>query len=516
MPDAFTPIDLSVQDIEEQRERALMTNVIDAGLATRVKRITDVPFWGGPVYARDKALRTLFTLPGLEPPQAAVSLRTQKVATTDWYLEGPRKTATYYHALLHNANFGAGFENFQSKFVLDFDTQDNGAFVEVIGDAPPRIENDKVQVSLTTGKPIPDATKPLLGPVKGIATLDALRCTRTGDPEYPVLYEDIKGRRHKLHATRVWMTADLPSSDERRYGVGFCALSRTVSVAQRLFKWGQMASEMMDDFPASGVLVVRQMAKILFEQQLQAYEAGRQMKEQEFYHALITLFFQGKDGGVEFVPFRQVWASFDDKKYYDVMIDLTAMGWNMDRQELAPLSTASLGSGAQSGTLAKKARGKGVHNTLSLLERFVNLITPKSITFAYDYTDEDQELQQAQINQMKANTILSLYTAKNPDSNVNIDTVAVQTPTLSPSAAGEGGLIDRREARYLLVKEGVLPRELLGEAENLRPDWERFDDVTMKALRLYGPRIRLDQHGRENQPTRFRTVAPYVPERLYA
>lgn len=503
MPDGLDAFDLSIQSYDGQYERTASNYLLDAGLTVQTRRITDVPYWGGPVYARDHALDRVFHLPGCEPCQAAVSLRAQKVGTTDWILEGPRKTAVYYHDLIHNANFGKGFEDFQSKWVLDFDTKDNGAFVEVIGDAPPmRDSRGKIMTDSRTGKVIPDARQPLSGSVRGIANLDSLRCVRTGNPEYPVVYEDMNGQRHKLHATRVWYAADMPSSDDRRYGVGFCALSRAISVAQRLYKFGQMANEMLEDFPASGILIIRQMAKQLFDDQMKAYEAGRQMKEQDYYHGLITLFFQNKDGGAELVPFRQTWEGFNDKQFYDVMIDLTAMAWNMDRQELAPLSSSSLGSGAQSGTLRKASRGKGIHATLSLLERFINHITPQSMSFYYDYTDEDQELQQAQIAQMKTNTILSLYTAKNPDSNVNIDTVAVQTPAINGQVAE--GLLDRREARYLLVKEGVLPRELLGENENLAPDFMRFDDITTKALRLYGPRTRVNKAGQFNAPLQFR------------
>lgn len=495
MVNGFGGFESSFQSPQFKYERSLVTSLLDAGLATRLQRISDVPAYGAGVAARDRALRSLFYLPGLEPIQSAVSIYAQRLVTTSWIMEGPSKTAHYYWTRFHQANFGQGIDDFHQKFVLDYLCTDNGAFVELIGDAPPLRRNGRIVYNLETGEPVPDATQPMQGPIKGIANLDSLRCTRTGDPHFPVIYDDLEGRRHKIHATRVWMVTDMPSADERRYGVGFCALSRAVSVAQRLYKWGQMASEMMDDFPSSGILVVRQMAKVLFDQQMRAYEAGRQMKEQEFYHALITLFFQGKDGGVELVPFRQVWSSFDDQKFSNVMIDLVAMCFNLDRQELAPLASTTLGSGAQSGTLRKTSRGKGVHAVLAHLERMYNAVTPQSISFHFDYTDLDEDLQAAQLAQLKANYLLSLYTASKPDSNVSIDTTTVTTPTVSPNTVSKGA-ITYEELRYLLVKEGVIPRELLRQEENLRPDWQRFDDVTMKALRRYGPPILLNNRGR--------------------
>jgi hypothetical protein len=469
MVNGFGGLGSSIQSTQYKMERSLMTSLMDAGLATRFKRIGDVPAYGSGVTTRDRALRDLFYLPGLEPIQSAVSIYAQRLVTTSWIMEGPAKTARYYWNRFHQSNFGQGIDDFHAKFVLDYLCADNGPMVELISDAPPLRRNGRIVYNLENGYPVPDVTQPMEGPLLGLANLDTLRCTRTGDPNFPVLYQDFEGRTHKIHATRVWMCADMPSADERRYGVGFCALSRAVSVAQRLFKWGQMAAEMMDDFPSSGILVVRQMAKVLFDQQMTAYEKGRAMKEQEFYHALITLFFQSKDGGVELVPFRQVWSSFDDQKYYNVMIDLVAMCFNLDRQELAPLASTTLGSGAQSGTLRKTSRGKGVHAVLALLERMYNLVTPQSISFHFDYTDLDEDLQAAQLAQLKANYLLSLYTASKPDSNVSIDTTTVTTPTVTPKAVQEGA-ISHDELRYMLVKEGVLPRELLRSEENLRPD----------------------------------------------
>jgi hypothetical protein len=491
----------SVQQPEVFIERSMVSSFIDAGVLNRVRRISDVPGYGSNVRDRDMALRRLFHLPGLEPATSAVSLRQQKVQTADWFWEGPETIAANFHFMTHHCNFGAGFEQFQSKFIEDFDTTDNGPVVEIIGDAPPLVINGEMQVSSVTGLPIPDMSQPLVGGVQSFANMDSTCCQRTGHPVYPIIYTDPNGLLHKLHATRVWYTSDMPSPDQRRLGVGFCALSRAVSVVQRLYKWGKMSSEMMDDFPASGMLVVRRMAKTLFEQQMKAYEDNRRMNEQEFYHALITLFFPDKDGGVELVPFSQVWENFDDSKFYDILIDLIAMSWNMDRQELAPLATASLGSGAQSGTLRKASRGKGIHTIMNLLERFMNLISPPVLTFKYDFTDEDQELQQAQIKQMKANTILSMYTTKQPDSNVSIDNVGQTTPAINSPQSEP--LIDRDEARYLLVKEGVLPRELLGESQNLRPGWQKFDDVTMKAYRRFGPQIVINKAGEKQIPLRL-------------
>lgn len=486
----------------------------------RYSRPSDVPPWG--TYERDKRLRQLWTLHGNEPIQGATAAIVQKVQSTGWHLEGPRNVAARVHSMLHNADFGNGWEPFLSKVIADYLLQDNGCFVEILGEGRP----DQM----------------LTGPALGIAHLDSAKCTRTGDLEYPVTYRDELGKLHKLHWSRVWLASDMPSPEERKLGVGFCSLSRCVSSAQTLINWSEMRNEMIDDFPAAGVLAMSGINRESFENQMKAYEADRARKEQEVYRGLVTLFqpnptYQMK---MELLNFRQLWEGFEERSLYDTIIDLVAMAFGIDRQEIAPLATSALGSGAQSTVLNQKSRGKGVGNLLSLLERFVNRIVPSSVVFRFDFSDDEQDMMQAQIRQMKATTIVTLYTAAGKPSNIQFGGVQAAEPSYTtnpqrgqvgdgknppvgaekafgtdegqpgakdqrPDRAVQGtytadvsssGLLDRDEARYLLAKEGIIPRELLSESEKLNPAWEQFDEITMKAAeRRYGRWVVLHKDG---------------------
>lgn len=474
--------DLSVQTrAHDNGYNTALDALGDVGMVLRQRTITDVPYYGTITRERDRRLRVLAHLPGMEPVQAAISTYIQKVNSTGWILEGPQTVARRIHQLLHNADYGQGWEEFISRTLTDYLTQDNGLFIELIGRGDP--------------------AGPLEGQVLGLAHLDAGRCRRTGNLAYPVIYTDTDGGQHKLHTTRVLFQADSPDTDERRLGVGFCALSRVVSVAQRLFNWSEMSSEFMDNFPAAGIMVIKQMAKKMFDDQMKAYEAGRRMNEQEIYHGLITLFFPSGqvDKPVELVNFRQLWENFSQKELYDVMIDLVTMGFNIDRQELAPLSSTSLGSGAQSTTLSQKSRGKGIAAVLNLYERLINKITPQSVTFKFDFQDDEADLKAAQIMQLKANVVLSLYNAagSKPQPTTQIDTVTMTKPAVESKS---DGLLTREEARYWLVKQGVLPRELYEMDEPVRPDWQRFDDITVKARQRYGPLVVVNQAGKVSLP----------------
>jgi len=462
----------------QARARGLLNRAVsvpELGYVFRPTREYDVAPWGA--WGRDPQLRTLWRLAGAEPVQAATAAIAQKVQSTGWYLEGSREVALRVHSMLHNADFGAGWEEFLSKIIRDYLTQDNGMFIEILGEGA----KDTVLTSAALG----------------IAHLDAARCVRTGDPDFPVTYTDTQGTQHKIHWSRVWFQSDLPSPAETDYGVGFCALSRCVASTQALILWSTMRNEMLDDFPGAGVMAVTGVNKKAWDEQMAMYQADRARKEQQVYRGLITLFNVNPTlpMKIDLVNFRQLWENFQERGLYDTIIDLVAMAFGIDRQEIAPLATSALGSGAQSTVLNQKSRGKGVGNLLSLIERFVNRVIPEAVRFAFDFADDEQDMKQAEIRHMKASTILSIYTSNGKPSNIALDTMQGAEPTVTENAA-EGSLLSRAEARYLLAQAGVIPRELLQDEERrINPEWEKFDEITRKRLGRFGERVKIDRKG---------------------
>ena len=103
------------------------------------------------------------------------------------------------------------------KHSQDGFTQDNGTFVEMIREP-----------TADAGSPFKNERAPVLG----IAHLDSNQCTRTGDPKYPVLYTDRDGDVHKMAWWQVIPFSDYPSAIERMNGVGYCAVTRALRVAQ--------------------------------------------------------------------------------------------------------------------------------------------------------------------------------------------------------------------------------------------------------------------------------------------
>jgi hypothetical protein len=125
-----------------------------------------------------------------------------------------RQAEKFGEILNEASEFGSGWVTFFGKWIEDILTQDNGAFAEVIGPGEP--------------------DGPLMGAPFSIANLDSARCIRTSDPEFPVVYQDKKKGKFKLHHTRVAFASMMTSPMEEMNGVGFCGVSRCINTAQHL------------------------------------------------------------------------------------------------------------------------------------------------------------------------------------------------------------------------------------------------------------------------------------------
>lgn len=108
--------------------------------------------------------------------------------------------ASFYSTQLELFEWGQGFQTWISKWLWSRFTQDNGAFAEILGGGDP--------------------LGPIVGPARGVVSLDSQQCLRTGDLEYPVTFTDLQGRQHSLHRSRVIFSAEMPQPQADMFGVG--------------------------------------------------------------------------------------------------------------------------------------------------------------------------------------------------------------------------------------------------------------------------------------------------------
>jgi hypothetical protein len=185
---------------------------IQTVLQTLLRIDSKAPAWWSPV--RDQYLRDqVYINPFLDSIVSTVTMKIMnlpvKVLSRDTGVEKYNRLAeTYNDILLKSLYHNQTLE----KFIRSMLIQDNGAFMYITGNEP--------------------SDSPLLSMPTGLLHLDSTLCTRTGDPEFPVVFQDYDGRFYKLHTSRIIMCSQSPSIDAEMFGVGYSFVSRAMILAQ--------------------------------------------------------------------------------------------------------------------------------------------------------------------------------------------------------------------------------------------------------------------------------------------
>lgn len=343
--------------------------------------------WGRNVMRRDQQLRDFWpTETFLAGTMASTSFRN---ATLQWEIKGPNeKVATAVTDMLNAAIAGEsfGWVPFMLKFAQDGFGQDNGAFIEMI-------REDTL-----------DANSPFKGenaPVLGIAHLDSNQCMRTGDPKYPVLYTDRKGKRHKMAWYNIIPFSDYPSAIERMNGVGYCPVTRALRMAQI------MRSVMIfKDEKVSG----RQYKQMHFVSGVARQEIQDEMRRGQeeannsgFIRFIMPAILASLDPEKPVSTATIDLASLPDGFDFDVemrwYVTALSLAFGIDYQELAPLPGGNIGSAQQSMILHRKTSGKGPGVRMrSFTEAFRNYgIIPRGYEMVFSDKDEQEELEKQEV-----------------------------------------------------------------------------------------------------------------------
>lgn len=285
----------------------------------------------------------------------------------------------YFNSVIEQADFGRGWRSFVKKVTLEYLRHDCGAFIELIAPGNP--------------------SRPPTGPVTGFAVLDSLRCVPTGDPEYPVIYNDRLGKFHLLHNTRVIQIVDMPDTDERKPGYGLCSLSRAVSITAREVHMGRYIESSLDDKPAPGIVVASGMNRQERDKAVNAYKTEQSNDEPAMWGRQLWFYSAdaAEEASITTVAFTQAPEKFDFKVYTEIDIDALALAIGVDRQDLWQLSGGNIGSGQQSEMLAQKSRGKTIGNLRDEIERAVDSALPEGYDFELQYADPQEDREKAEI-----------------------------------------------------------------------------------------------------------------------
>lgn len=408
------PIDLFQETVVEHVEQSPVAP-LTFYFATAADTITP---WGANTNRRDKELREFWitenTLAG------AIFAVSSRNAAYSWELKGEAaKTKSAVEWMLHNALAGQtrGWNQFMLKFSVDLYTQDNGAFIETIRSEPdPR------------------------APVIGIGHLDAGRCTRTGNPFYPVLYTDRKGKLHKMPWWSIIPFSELPSPDETMNDVGICAVTRVLRAAQVLKNLATYKNEKVSGRFYKAIHFVGGVSKgdirdIMDRGQEDADNSGliRYIMPQ-----IVASLDPEKPVSVATIDLAGLPDNFDldvELKWY---ITQLALGFGEDYQTFAPLPGGNLGTSTQSEVLHRKSRGKGPALFIQTIENAFKWygIVPRNVEFKFVVADPaaDKEAAEVSLTYARARQLM------------------IQDGELPPA-----------QARKLAVQQRSIPPEIMAE-----------------------------------------------------
>jgi hypothetical protein len=348
---------------------------------------------------------------------ASVYKAKTKTAALGWEVsdnkESQQRVKRVQQLLLHfdGTRYVPGF----SKVLDDFLLTDNGAFVEVVR-----------------------ATQGAGSRILGLMHLDSLRCWRTGDPQYPVLYRDWQGRDHFLRAHQVLAFVDEPSARVEHRGVGRCAASRAF---RTIIKLAGVETYFREKITGERTLAIHIVNGINNEQLKDATTTGREDSARRgFVHyrgsIVIPAMVPTADISVVTIPLAEVPDGFDVTEERRDAYLRYANCLGVPVQDIQPLSGQGLGTGTQTVILAEESEGMGLAAFRDDWKHALNeYVLPESTTFAWNNTHDLRDQR-----------------AKAETEKIRAETRAGQI---------NSGEISTAMARQLAVDAGDLPRELV-------------------------------------------------------
>lgn len=331
---------------------------------------------------RQAILRRVGTHPQSSMWMSSASGLITQIQSTPWKLTGKRRV-NHYQDILMSAEYGDGWDVFIQKLIWDFLNNDDGAFIQVIG----RGAVDR-----------PLAREAVLG----LSVLSPEFCWPTGNPDYPIWYQDANtGQLYKLHRTRVIRLVDKPQSDPRLRGRGICALSRAMTYVQQAIVTASYIGGQLSNQPPPGIALWNGAQAEVVGKMWSAYNTGRDQRLNDgVYRPAAEYINQANDVEVslQWISFASAPAGFDPKEAEAIQASGIARALGIDVQDVQALSTGQFGTGMQSLILKEKAEGKTFGSLLKLLEREINKrVVPDNLRFEFISRDTEKSKEAADV-----------------------------------------------------------------------------------------------------------------------
>lgn len=275
--------------------------------------------------------------------------------------------------LFLNFDSGRGYVSGLQKHLQNFLLTGNGAHVEIVR-----------------------ATRALGSRIIGLVPLDTFRCTRTGDPDFPIIYRDRVGREHIMREWDVFSLADMPDPADLWYGVGHCAAERAYKAIVKLEAIERFIVEKVSGQRVLAFHIVGGVTPQNLEDAKRSAQAEAQAKGVTTYMgAAIVAMMGDTPASVVTIPLAELPNGFERKEEWDIAITTYARALGIAVQDLQPLSGQGLGTGTQSVVLDEAAKGQGLAVWAQQWEHAVNMYAlDERTTYAiktHDIRDRERE-----------------------------------------------------------------------------------------------------------------------------
>lgn len=293
------------------------------------------------------------------------------------------------------------------RFCYDYLIYDNGGFLEIRGGGDPA------------------------GPISGLPTsmahLDAMNCTRTSNPEFPVVYRDDRtGKRYKFHYSRIIFMSQQPSGLQKMNGVGFSAASRSFMLGQVLNDQLTYKLEKMGSRPAEKLVVGRNVdTEELYSSYLMAEEIADNLGFKRYGK---NIFIGGEDIDVIARDLNN-FDVYDEETGTNMAMYAMFYSWGLDIRDGWPIGGSK--SGDQIANM--KARGRLPADYTTDLKLMLDLkACPPYLRTVMDFQDDEEDQQRAIIQDIRSRRLERL---------------------------SSGGTVDQETQRRMMLLDGELPRE---------------------------------------------------------
>jgi len=315
----------------------------------------------------------------------------------------------------------------------------------------------------------------------GIAHLDSHRCTRTGDPDYPILYTNLDGKIHKLTPWQVLTLEDMPSSRQEMNGVGYCAVTRCLRLAQTLRDVGIYKHEKVSGRFARAIHITNADAIQLQDAiDIASASADSQGLTRYSQPVILSTVNPNSKPDVATINLASLPDDYSEEEMMRWYIAGVANALGVDYGFLAPLPGNRMGTAGQAETQAEQARGKSSRLFTETLQNKFNYggLFPRTVEFKFAHSDPGEESERDRGMAVRART-LSIWIKSGIVPEPIARQIACDQGDLDPKYLEMLGEIDRTPMRTIGNSDIKIPTTFTSklDIDKLRNPWVSQNDA---------------------------------------